>query len=208
MTSDLKTLAPPRERAPLISDFLVFVWNARTALKNDLVSTDNPEVQHIRGPIEEHYVDDRGKPSMYQRFESAIYDDAREIVTLWRTFHSYDRDRLSQFHRMLKLELEGLTGDRHPRKVFDRSPFGIAAIVVGTITIWMTILRTYTGEDLSELLESIRFNWIAGTMWVVGLFVVLWYILKTVRNNRQVAVLSSISRALELYLDNRHEIGN
>ena len=32
------------------------------------------------------------------------------------------------------------------------------------------------------------------------MFVVVWYILRTTRNRSQVAVLSSIIRALELYL--------
>ncbi|EMI57860.1 hypothetical protein [Rhodopirellula sallentina] len=65
----------------------------------------------------------------------------------------------------------------------------------------MTFLRTYTGDDLSDLLELIRFNSIAGTLWIVGLFLVVWYILKTHRNNVQVALLSSIDRALSIYLD-------
>lgn len=203
MFGDLQAPATREDRAQLVSEFLAFVWDARSALKNDLVSKDNAEVQQIRSPIEEHEVDDRGQPTMYQRFESAIYDDSREVVTLWRFFKGYDRDRLRLFQRLVKLEQEGLTGDRHPRKVFDRSPFGIAMLIGGTITIWMTILRTYTGEDLSKLLEAVRFNAIAGVMWIIGLFVVLWYILKTVRNNRQVAVLSSISRALAVYLDDK-----
>ncbi len=63
----------------------------------------------------------------------------------------------------------------------------------------MTVLRTFTGEDLSELLELIRFNWVAGTIWIVGLFVALWYFLKMLRNNRQVAFLSSVDRAMQLY---------
>ncbi len=41
---------------------------------------------------------------------------------------------------------------------------------------------------------------IAGLVWIVGLFVVLWFILKTMRNNRQVAFLASVARALDLYL--------
>ena len=164
------------------------------------MSQDTPDVRLIRGAIEEHYVDDQGKPAMYQRFESALYDDSRSILTLWRFFDGFERQQLRDFQQLTSLELHGLTGDRHPRKVFDRSPFGIAALIVGTITIWMTFLRTYTGDDLSELLELIRFNWIAGLVWIVGLFVVLWFILKTVRNNRQVAFLASISRALDLYL--------
>ena len=187
-------------RENLIGDFLAFLCEARTALKNGRASATDSQVQQIRSPLEEHYVDDQGKPAMYQRFESTLYDDARELVTLWQFFESYSLDQLHTYQRLIRLEHEGLTGDRHPRKVFDRSPFGIVALIVGTITIWMTFLRTYTGEDLSELLELIRFNAIAGIIWIVGLFVVLWYILKTLRNNRQVAVLSSISRALELYL--------
>lgn len=187
-------------RVQPIVDFLSFLLDAKAALKSNLVSAGGEEVKAIRDAVEEHYVDDRGDPAMYQSLESSLYDDAREIVTLWDFFGRYEDDQLRTFQSMLKLDHDGLTGDRHPRKVFDRSPFGIATLVVGTITVWMTILRTYTGEDLSELLELIRFNWIAGSMWIIGLFVVLWYILKTVRNNRQVALIASISRALELYL--------
>ena len=64
----------------------------------------------------------------------------------------------------------------------------------------MTFLRNYSGEDLSDLLELVRFNWIAGTLWIGGMFVFLWFVLKTVRNNKQVALVGSLSRALELYL--------
>lgn len=191
------------QRARAIGAFLQFLQDARSRLKTELVCQDTPEIAQIRAPIEEHYVDDQGKPAMYLRFESALYDDAQSIVTLWSYFDDYQREKLRGFRRLAALEIEGLTGDRHPRKVFDRSPFGIAALVVGTITIWMSVLKTYTGEDLSELLELVRFNWLAGTLWIVGLFVVLWYILKTHRNNCQVAFLSSIARALDLYLEER-----
>lgn len=194
-------ILPSVERGPLLSDFLTFLLAAKTSLKDQLASSKDQQVEQIRAPLEEHYVDDQGKPAMYQRFESAIYDDARSFVTLWSFFESYDRRQLRSFQRLVQMELDGLNGDRLPRKVFDRSPFGIVALVTGTLTIWMTILRTYTGDDLSIFLEAIRFNWIAGIIWIVGLFVVLWYILKTVRNNHQVAFLSSLGRALELYLN-------
>lgn len=189
------------QRESQVGEFLNFVLDARTAIKDRLVSTNDPQVRAMRAPVEDHYIDDDGKNAMYQRIESALYDDSRSMVTLWRFFGSYDRTQLQSFRRLLDLELEGLSGDRHPRKVFDRSPFGIAAIVIGTITIWMSLIRTFTGEDLGELLELIRFNWLSGLIWIVGLFVVLWYILKTHRNNQQVAVLSSLKRALNLYLD-------
>ena len=189
----------PRDGISSVSAFLTFVLDAKQELSNP-VSAGDPDVRQICDVVEEHYVDDDGRPSMYQRLESALYDDAREIVTLWRFFRKYSAEQPKVFSRMLKLEHDGLTGDRHPRKVFDRSPLGIVALVVGTITIWMTVLRTFTGEDLSELLELIRFDWVAGTLWIVGLFVVLWFILKTLRNNRQVSLISTISRALVLYL--------
>ncbi len=189
------------ERAQMIVAFLSFLQDARARLSKQLVSKANAEVRMIRGAIEDHYIDDQGKPAMYLQFESALYDDAQSMVTLWSCFDDYAREELRNFQPLIRLELDGLTGDRHPRKIFDRSPFGIAALIVGSITIWMTVLRTYTGDDLSEFLELVRFNWIAGTMWIVGLFVVVWYILKTHRNNCQVAFLGSVARSLDLYLN-------
>ncbi len=189
------------ERVERIAEFLRFLHEAKETLKQRKVSSGSTEVQQIRAAIEEHYLDDQGKPAMYQQFESAFYDDAEGMVTLWQFFDAFTEDQLRDFQTLLRLEIDGLTGDRHPRKVFDRSPFGVAALVVGTVTIWMTFLKTYTGEDLSELLELIRFDAIAGTLWIVGMFTVVWYILKTHRNNHQVALLSSISRAMHLYLD-------
>ena len=206
MQSQHDVILPTAERETALNGFLTFLLEAKTVLKQNMTSAQHPKVEQIRAPLEEHYVDDQGKPAMYQRFESAIYDDARSMVTLWAFFESYSLQQLRSFQVLVQMELDGLNGDRHPRKVFDRSPFGIAAIVVGTITIWMTILRTYTGDDLSIFLEAIRFNSIAGVIWIVGLFVVLWFILKTVRNNHQVAFLSTIGRALELYLND--EIGS
>ncbi len=188
-------------RATTMGEFLEFLMEARASLKANLAGKSHDDVERIRAPLEEHYLDDRGQPAMYQRLESALYDDSQEIVTLWQFFERYDPDQLHAWQRLVQLEHEGLTGDRHPRKVFDRSPFGIVAIIVGTITVWMTILKTFSGEDMGELLEVIHFNWVAGTIWIVGLFVALWYILKTLRNNRQVAFLSSLNRALTLYLD-------
>ncbi|MGI9473481.1 MAG: hypothetical protein ACR2NZ_18210 [Rubripirellula sp.] len=187
--------------ANVIGDYLQFLLEAESRLKRP-VSKDSAEVKRIRAPLEEHYQDDRGQAAMYQRFESALYDDAPALVTLWQFMDEFTPEELTVYRRLTQLELEGLSGDRHPRKVFDRSPFGIVALIIGTVTIWMTVLRTYSGDDfLSELLAAVRFNSIVGTIWVVGLFVVVWFILKTHRNNRQVAFLSSVSRSLNLYLD-------
>ena len=190
-------------RANAVGRFLSFLHDMRENLKSR-DGANAVDLRLIRDPLEDHYVDDQGKPAMYQRFESALYDDAPTILKLWRSFDDYQRDELGLFQRLTKLELDGLTGDRHPRKILDRSPFGVAALIVGSVTIWMSMLKTFGGDDLGDLqqlLTLIQFNWIAGTMWIVGLFVVLWYIIKMHRNNSQVAFLSSVSRALELYLD-------
>lgn len=186
--------------------FLAFLQTMRERIKNEQKSAFASDLRLIRDPIEDHYEDDQGKAAMYQRFESALYDDAPAMLTLWQAFEDYGENELRCFQRLTKLEIDGLCGDRHPRKVIDRSPLGVAALVIGSVTIWMSILKTYSGQDLGKLLvllEAIRFNWIVGTMWVVGLFVVVWYILKTHRNNCQVAFLSSVSRALDLYLQDR-----
>ena len=199
----LSTAAATQERqcSQEAAEFLQFLIDARATLKTGLVSKNDPRVQQVREPLEDHYLDDRGHPAMYQKQESAIYDDSRSLVTLWGFLERYDSDQLTRWHRLVQLELAGLTGDRHPRKVFDRSPFGIAAIVIMTVTVWMTVVRNFTGEDVSQLLELLHFNWIAGAIWVGGLFVVLWFILKTMRNNIQLAFLGSLDRALTLYLD-------
>ena len=187
--------------ANVIGDYLQFLLEANGRLKHP-VSDSSPEVKRIRGPLEEHYEDDRGQPAMYQRFESALYDDAPTLITLWHFMDEYTPADLAVYRRLTDLELAGLEGDRHPRKVFDRSPFGFVALIVGTVTIWMTVLKTYSGDDfLGELLAAVRFNSIVGTIWIVGLFVVVWFILKTHRNNCQLAFLSSVARALHLYLD-------
>lgn len=191
----------PAQGVDAIAEFLAFVLRAKQELAENRAGANEADVLTIRDVVEEHYIDDRGAPAMYQQLESAIYDDAASIVTLWRMFDGYPRQQLASWQKLLRMEYEGLVGDRHPRKVFDRSPFGIAALVVGTFTVWMTFLRNYTGEDLSDLLELVRFNWIAGSLWIGGLFVFLWFVLKTVRNNKQVALLGSVSRALELYLE-------
>lgn len=188
------------ERANQIADFLTFVQEAKRRSHENLVSSEIAEVRRINSVIESHYVDDQGKPAMYQSIESALYDDARLLVTLWHFFEQQPQRSLPAFEEMLDLEIDGLNGDRHPRKVFDRSPFGVAALIAGTVTIWMTVFQTYSGDDLSELLELVRFRSIAGLIWIIGLFVVIWYILKTHRNNRQVAFLASLRRALKLYL--------
>ncbi|EMI54786.1 hypothetical protein, partial [Rhodopirellula sallentina] len=122
------------ERAARIASFLQFIHDASEHLKQAKASPDHPSVQTIRAAVEEHNIDDQGKPAMYQRFESALYDDAPSLVTLWSFFDTYPTQQLRSFQQLVALEIAGLTGDRHPRKVFDRSPFGIVALVVGTIT--------------------------------------------------------------------------
>ena len=54
------------------------------------------------------------------------------MVTLWRFFDSYDRSTLKRYQQLVKLEQKGLTGDRHPRKVFDRSPGRLPSCVLLT----------------------------------------------------------------------------
>ncbi len=194
-------------RANTVSEFLIFLSSAQDELKSNLASVNDETVKLMRGPLEEHYLDDRGKPALYQRFESALYDGSSEMTTFWRFLARYDRQKLRSFYTLLEMEIEGLSTDRHPRKVFDRSPLGILAIVVGTITLWMTVVKNFTGEDLSGLLELIRFNFVAGAVWIGGLFVVLWFILKIYRNNRQLAFLGSLKRSLHLYLEDDIESG-
>ncbi|MEP3480202.1 MAG: hypothetical protein ABJZ55_13205 [Fuerstiella sp.] len=188
------------QRVQSVRDFLAFVLGAKIQIAEYLVSASDSGVRHIQEIAEEHSVDDNGHSSMYQRLESAFYDDAQQQVTLWNYFDRYNIDQLNAFQRMLKSDHEGLTGDRSPRKIFDRSPFGIIALVVGTVTIWLGVLQKYAGDDLNDMLTLFHYNSFAGLLWIVGLFVVLWYILKTVRNNRQVSLLMTISRALEVYL--------
>jgi len=188
----------PQQASQEVAKFLEFLADAREQLKHNLVPEETPDVQRIRRCVEEHSVDDQGKPTLYQRYESALYDDARSMVTLWTWLEDHDRETLQRYEKLIAIEIDGLVGDRHPRKVFDRSPFGVAALVVGTVTLWMTFLKTYSGEDLGDLLLLIRFNWIVGAVWIVGLFVVIWYILKTHRNNTQLAFLSTLQRAIKL----------
>lgn len=201
MDAHVESVAYSNERANRVSEFLVFLSSAQDELKSNLASVQDETVKRMREPLEERYIDDQGKPAMYQRFESALYDGSSELATFWRFLGRYDRNDLRRFYSLLEIEIEGLSTDRNPRKVFDRSPLGVLAIVFGTITVWMTAVKNFTGEDLSDLLELIRFNFIEGAVWIGGLFVVLWFILKTYRNNRQLAFLGSLKRALHLYLE-------
>lgn len=186
-----------------IGAFLKFLDLARMELRRSRrVSEQSEMALRIRATVEDHYLDNQNKPAMYQRFESALYDDAPAFATLWPFFRGYELDELRNFERLLDLEFTGLTGDRHPRSIFARSPFGIAALVVGTVSAWFAVVKTVSGEDtlvsLSEL--GIANSYTTGAAVLVGMFVVVWYILRTTRNRNQVAVLSSIIRALELYL--------
>ncbi len=66
------------------------------------------------------------------------------------------------------------------------------------------MIKTVSDEDMMSVFLSdlvLANAWVTGTAWIVGMFVVLWYILKTARNRAQVASLSSINRALALYLE-------
>jgi hypothetical protein len=138
---------------------------------------------------------------MYQRFESVLYDDAKTIITLWSVFDDYEKFQLESFAQLLRLEHDGLTGDRHPKRVFDRSIFGKASIVIAVITVWMGVLKTFAGYNLGELMIFSDFQWVGAVILVGGLFVVLRYVLKTFRNNKQTAEIAQLSRSLRIYLD-------
>jgi len=181
--------------------WLQFVTACRAALENDRVSEDHPDVVRLREPVEERTGDGPDAQQVYQRFESAIYDDAAAYVTLWRRFDGLERERLQRFARIAMLEIRGLTGDRHPSQVFNRTALGIGGLVLATLTVWMTFVRGYSGEDVRPLIDLVRSDVVTASMWVGGLFVVTWYIVRMVRNRKQVATLSTIHRALELYLD-------
>ncbi len=191
-------------RIERIGAFLGFLEQARLELRRNRVSERSETVTRIRAAVEEHYVDDQNRPAMYQKFESALYDDAPAFATLWPFFRRYELDDLRRFEHLLGMELAGLTGDRHPRSIFARSPFGVAALVVGTLSVWWAVIKTVSDEDMMSVFLSdlvLANAWVTGTAWIVGMFVVLWYILKTARNRAQVASLSSINRALALYLE-------
>ena len=136
--------------------------------------------------------------------------DAEVFATLWPFFRRYELDELRRFERLLALELAGLTGDRHPRSIFARSPFGLVALVVGTLSAWWAVVKTVSGEktpiSLSDL--GLASSWVTAAAGLVGIGVVLWYTLKTARNRAQVASLSSITRALALYVEMPDQIRN
>ena len=191
-------------RIERIGAFLGFLEQARLELRRNRVSERSETVTRMRAVVEEHYVDDQNRPAMYQKFESALYDDAPAFATHWPFFRRYELDDLRRFEHLLGMELAGLTGDRHPRSIFARSPFGVAALVVGTLSVWWAVIKTVSDEDMVSVFLSdlvLANAWVTGTAWIVGMFVVLWYILKTARNRAQVASLSSINRALALYLE-------
>lgn len=192
-----------------LADFLQFLSEALTFLKKSKISKRNPDVQHIRSKVEENNHNNHGQRSTYQKYESAFYENAPAIVTLWGFFQTYDNDQLRRYHRLTLTELNGLKGDRHPMSILGLSILGTVALLFTAITVWWGIIKLASGDHprkfFTELLHylssSPMVNSIVGIIWLVGLFVVVWYVVRMVRNRKQVAFLYSLSRALELYLD-------
>ncbi len=188
--------------------FLQFLDEARGHLQANRISERHADVQQIRGAVEEYYRDERGKPAMYQKFESAFYEDAPALVALWDYFGSLETEDLRRFHKLTGLELGGLTGDRHPAAILGRSVFGTAAVLMGAVTVWWGLIKMVSGDNLGKLFSDLFLgllpagitNRLAGVIWLVGMFVVVWYVLRMARNRKQVAFLSTLSRALDLYL--------
>ncbi|MFH2043761.1 MAG: hypothetical protein ABIK92_01285 [Pseudomonadota bacterium] len=199
--------------ADQIADFLKFLNEARSYLKQNKVSKHHPDVLLIRSEVEKNYHDDNGKPATYQKYESTFCEDACAIVTLFEFFQKYEYDQLHHYHKLTMMELAGLKGDYHPLAILGRSALGKSALLLSSITIWWGLIKLVSEDDhgklFSELLHSLlspaMINRIVGMIWLVGMFVVVWYVLRMVRNRKQVAFLSSLSRALELYLDNYPE---
>jgi hypothetical protein len=192
-----------------LTGFLQFLTEARFFLKQNQVSKHHPDVQCIRRAAEEDYHDESGQTATYQKYESTFYEDAPALVTLWSFFKKYESDKLRRYHKLTMVELEGLKGDHHPMAILGRSVLGTAALLMSGVTVWWGLIKVVSEDDpgnlFSELsrslLSPVMVNRIVGMIWLVGMFVVVWYALRMVRNRKQVAFLSSLSRALGLYLD-------
>jgi hypothetical protein len=192
-----------------LAEFLKFISEARSFLRQGKVSKHHPDVQRIRSEVEENYRDDRGQSAIYQKYESSLYEDAPAIVTLWGFFQAYDCDQLHRYHKLTITELGGLKGDHHPMAILGRSILGTGALLLSGVTVWWGLIKLvsvdHTGSLFTDLLHDLlspaMVNRLVGVVWLVGMFVVVWYALRMVRNRKQVAFLSSLSRALELYLD-------
>lgn len=205
MTSENKELTGQ------LAEYLKFIGDARSCLKRNKISKHHPEVKAIRSEVEDDYKDDRGEPAMYQKFESALYEDAPTLVSLWRFMQGYNFEQLYLFHKLTLIELDGLRGDYHPMAIFGRSVLGTGALVLSGMTVWSGLINLVSNEEagnwFTELLRSFLSpsieNSLVGVVMLVGMFVVIWYPLRMVRNRKQVAFLSSLSRALALYLDSR-----
>ena len=113
------------------------------------------------------------------------------------------------YYKLTLTEIDGLKGDYHPMAIFGRSVFGTGALVLSGITVWWGLIKLVTidetGNWLAELIRSLLSsdmeNRVVGMILLVGMFVVIWYPIRMVRNRKQVAFLSSLSRALALYID-------
>lgn len=194
-----------------LAEYLKFIGDARSYIKINKTSKHHPEVKAIRSEVEDDYKDDRGEPAIYQKFESALYEDAPTLVSLWQFMQGYTYEQLCLFHKLTLIELDGLKGDYHPMAIFGRSVLGTGALVLSGMTIWSGLISLVANEEagnwFTELLRSLLSpsieNSLVGVVMLVGMFVIIWYPLRMVRNRKQVAFLSSLSRALALYLDSR-----
>ena len=193
----------------LLADFLHFISDARSFLKRNKVSKHHPDVQRIRGEVEAADDEDNGQSVKYQNFESTLFEDAQVLVTLLDFFQTYDDEKLGRFHKLTLMELNGLTGDYHPMAILGRSVLGTAALILGGVTFFWGLIRLFSGDDIAKLfpaflntiLSAAMVNRIVGIICLVGMFVFIWYLLRMVRNRKQVAFLGSLSRALEFYLE-------
>jgi hypothetical protein len=192
-----------------LADFLQFLSEARSFLKQNQVSKSHADVQRIRSEVEENSHDDRGYQELHQKYESTFYENASTIVTLWDFLQKYECDQLRRYHKLTLMELNGLTSDLHPMAILGRSVLGTAALLFSGVAVWWGLVKLVSEDNpgnlfselLHNLLSTAMVNRILGVIWLVGIFVVIWYVLRMVRNRKQVAFLSSLSRAIELYLD-------
>lgn len=193
----------------LLADFLNFINKARSFLKRNKVSKLHPDVLRIRGEVEAADEQDNNQSVKYQNFESTLFEDAQILVTLLGLFHTYDDEKLHRFHKLTLMELNGLTGDFHPMAILGRSILGTGGLILGGVTVFWGLIRLLSGDDMAKLfpaflttvLSAAMVNRIAGLIYLAGIFVFIWYLLRMVRNRKQVAFLSSLSRALEIYLE-------
>lgn len=194
-----------------LSEFYRFIGEVKQFEKGKFSEkADVKLISEIRNFIEVTKTSSNGRSYVEPKFDSAIYRDIAKIALYKNFLKAYSVSDLTNFQKIIEIEIAGLEGDMHPRTILT-STFPAAVITgIGLAAVWTALGAVYFGIDLSnEVVEALvkklkeieNLKGILSAVFVIGGFAgITWYVTSLYKSQKQLMFLKSLNRAISIYL--------